>query len=230
MSDSEHKKRLSVFTMLFTKYIYGEIIKLYTKAENTRSFQSKLYDIPSWDFERKQKNFNKFLKSSNTDNQTVYTLLEELIQNNINILCDDPVEFDTPDPSYFLYKIHKHAGKFFYENPLNLEENEKTNIKFIMNLVKTLVDKQTPISSICKVKNKEHISYDFNNQSHSYSHTTTPDNDSDSVSDNFSTELLFINSQDYKNEYYHSDHEQSEKEINFKINKKQHLVLPDDID
>lgn len=210
-------KKESLFVNIFTKFIYNKIVNLYEDSHDTISFQKKLYIVPSWtdsDEDDFYDYFNRFVqKKYELSEEEFYSLLQSILFLNIQLMCTEPVDFNTPSIKVALIKLFKHSCKYFYENPFDLEKHEKINLKFILNLIKMYIKKQLPIPEICNVSNKQHISYDFNKDSSS---STSTHFTKESHKTENETDLKYINSEEYENEYYSTKH--NEKEIKLKNN------------
>lgn len=224
-------KQTNLLINIFTKSNYHFIISYYTKSINSRDFQRLLFSVPSWSNNRKHKEFKDFLK----DTFTKYKLQEDEIEDvlkdvlilNTQILSKSDIQIDIPKLEIFWYKLLKQTCRYFYEHPIDLEENERNNIKYISKLIDFLIQKYIPITDIFNIKKTPKIEYNFK-ESENSSHSHIIEKQSQKVSNNesdSSNSLKYINSEQFENEYYNpvdtkKDLSSQDKHINIVIKKK----------
>lgn len=229
---SEKKnKQTNLLIGIFTKYNYSFIISYYTKSKNARDFQKSLYGVPSWSNNRTYTEFKDFLKQTyikyKLQQDEIEDILKDILILNTQILSKSDIQIDIPKLETFWYKLLKQTGKYFYEHPTNLEENERKNIKHISKLVEILLQKYIPITDIFNIKKTPKIEYDFKESENSSPMITQKESQKISnKSENTSTNSLkYISSEQFENEYYNpidtkKDVSSEDKHINIVIKKK----------
>jgi len=213
---------------IFTKYSIKFIIRIYENADSLKDFQKKLYKIPNWDFDKKDKEYKVFLKYVlKKFDQTEYNLtdtLEHIYICYIRIMSSlfNHIDIKIPILKDFWYKVVKKIGKLFYENPKLIKES--LNYTIIKNTVEHVLQKYIPIKDIINSKkdvdveplyynfsenmseNSENIEqFNINNVNLDIYNLSSNGEDNDSNYNN----LKYISSEQFENDYYHSE-DQSE--------------------
>lgn len=230
---SEKKnKQTNLLIGIFIKYNYSFIISYYTKSKNAKDFQKSLYGVPSWSNNHKHTEFKDFLKQTfikyKLQQDEIEDILKDILILNTQILSKSDIPIDIPKLETFWYKLLKQTGKYFYEHPTDLEENERKNIKHISKLVEILLQKYIPITDIFNIKKTPKIEYDFKESENSSPGVIQKQSQkiSNNKSENTSTNSLkYISSEQFENEYYNpidtkKDASSEDKHINIVIKKK----------
>jgi hypothetical protein len=207
---------------IFTKYSIKFIVNIYENTDNLKQFQKKLYKIPNWEFDKKDKEYKLFLKyilkKYDETEKNLTDTLENIYTFYIKIMSSVFISVDIKIPKLidFWHKILKKVGKIFYENPtLIKEEFDHTIIK---NIIKNTLQTYIPIKEIIHSKKEfevEPLYYNFseNESDHSY-HSESSENQKNLLNDlkdltsddeSDSNKLKYISSEQFENDYHHSE-------------------------
>jgi hypothetical protein len=208
---NSRNKKTSLIINIFTKYLYKFIIDIYENSKTPKQFQKKLYEIPSWSHNEIDKEFIKFLKITLKQYNLIEDDLNELLKDifilNIQILSKSNIDIEIKLTTFW-YKLLKYTGKYFYENPTELEINEKENIKYIVKIIQNLIQKYIPIKDIFNIKKTHKIEYNFENVENDENinnienENIENENIENDGKDDKSDSLKYINSEQFENEYY----------------------------
>lgn len=234
---TEYQDKLNI---IFKKYFISYMKDIYTSS--LRDFQKQLFKIPSWSDDKINKEFKQFIKYTTRkynlaedDLTKILDMIFGLYVKTMNNLFD-PVEVRVPAFNLFWYKCLKRISKFLYENPALIKTPSNDNISLgIDESIKYIIHKFIPFKEILNVKSNIIDKYNFNEK-----YTNTNDNTNDNTntsqekynrqvhkincSDNISSKLKYINSEDFENEYYHTN---SEKEEDVKVcDEKKQIKIP----
>jgi hypothetical protein len=161
MADYSSKDKLQIHKTqlihVFSKYFIKLMNFKRNSSESTKDFQSSLLKIPNWSDERKEKEYNNFLKYVSKKYQLDhYRLLKTF--NQIFILyakillylfqhsSTKDFQINVPDLSAFWYKCLKYVAKYFYEHPKMTHTNVIEN--HLHHIIELLLQKYIPISQI----------------------------------------------------------------------------------
>ena len=219
-------EKTTLLINIFVKWLYSTIIDIYVSTKTPRQFQEKLFEIPSWSSKTIDKEYKKFLKMTfkkfNLIEDQISNILQEIFVLNIKILSKSDMEIDIPKLTVFWYKLLKYTGKYFYEHPVNLEINERPNIRYISKLVQDTIIKYIPIKDIFNIKKIAKIEYNFDNFDNFDNSNDNGNNDNNNITlnikkrhtlsenqesdhDSRSDSLRYISSEQFENEYYNPD-------------------------
>lgn len=209
---------------IFTKYSIKFIIRIYETADNLREFQKKLYKIPNWSFDKKDTEYKVFLKYISKKFDESERNLNDALENTyicyIKIMSSvfNYIDIKIPTLNDFWYKVVKKIGKLFYENP-RLIKDEYDYIK-IRNTIEFILHKYIPIKDIINLPKESEIKplyYSFSdnesdiNKELEYNNKQTiikkniDVNDISSEEESEYNKLKYIPSDQFENEYYHSE-------------------------
>ncbi len=230
-------KLIEILKKYFTKYISN----LFDKS--LRSFQESLLKIPNWSDDKLDKEFNKFIKFSqnryNLSEENLSKILSIIIGLNVKIMSAmvDDIELNLPKFHIFWYKSLKRIAKYYYENPkVMLSELEFKKTKHIMEeSVNYVLHKYIPLKEILSKKKEPLDMYNFDEHldesyhSHQSRHGDNQSKDKLEVTLESKTasdhDLKYISSDEFENEYYHSDKEQEVNKKNVEKSEEKHIKL-----
>lgn len=210
--------------MLFL--FFSRLIKKSSHNIKSRDFQIELFEIPKWSVKKQLKEYNKFIVYINSkfriSEDDLIKIFEVIIELNINVLNKffiKETDFIMPKLQDLFYKLYKKIGKYYYENPI--EPNN--NINQINNIIKYTMDKFIPLKDILNYKNIGIESYNFNSYNKSESETEITDNINKlrNLTKNKQDDLIYISSDEFDNEYYNSN-----IDIKQKQNEEQQIKIP----
>jgi hypothetical protein len=227
-------KLVSILKKCLYKFIIDIFLDVKTEKQNLLEFQKRLYSIPSWSSNRKQKEYKYCLKYLSKKHQLseneLSQLLEKVLVLHIKTLSSQTsqLEIQLPTLKEFWYLCLKLTGKYFYEHPKdmrNLTDLETTHSKLLENVIHICLNKYLPITKMFNEDSDSKLKYNFNNviedTNTEEEGRVTQDNQETTVHSENS--LRYISSEQFENEYYQPDI-QSEpddsKQINFLNNKK----------
>ena len=159
------------------KFLYEGINKIYNSSlqENKKKriniFKNKLSEIPNWNIEILDNQYNNFIK--NNDEQKFERLIKAIFCTYTKILSSVKVEenkitnitINIPNNKLFIHKCYIEIARNFYKNPYlfdNLiENNEKhsnliKSLKIIKDCIIKCIEKLLPIDDIIS----ENFTYD----------------------------------------------------------------------
>lgn len=219
---------------ILQKYILTYFKEIHT--DTYKEFQKKLFKIPGWSDEKIDKEFSHFIKFTTKkfklNNDDMSKILDIVFSLNLKIVTSifDTVEVNVPSFKIFWYKCLKKITKLFYENPKLIDDtsNPTINNNFII-YIKYIIQKFIPIKDIINSTEKILINYNFDNDSFNTNNSSTQTEQEEEEQNKDEEEyhekqknedkndLMYINSEEFENEYYHSD-KLSDKEEHKQIN------------
>jgi hypothetical protein len=211
-SKIEYESKLN---MILKKYFIKYFKEIYDEVKIYKEFQKKLYNIPSWSSDKLSREFGYFTKYVNKKydlNQNELSKILEIIYTlNIKImtqLFNYPIN-NIPKFKDFWYKCIKKFGKFYYENPKLIKDNETTN--YLDDTVKNAIQNFIPIKDIINTEKQHLEKYDFENEPFSEnSFSKEPDSSKAKLeveleNTELSEHLNHADTSDFENEYYNSE-------------------------
>lgn len=215
----EYQQKLNA---IFKKYFITYMKDMY--IDSLRDFQKQLFKIPSWSEEKINKELKNFIKYT----VRKFDLTEEDLTKILNMIFGlyiktitnlfDPIEVRVPKFNVFWYKCLKRIAKFLYENPILIKtknDNDKISLG-IDESIKYTIQKFIPFKEIINVKHHSIDKYNFDEKysSHEENHDFQRNQDNLQIhkidDDN---KLKYIGSDEFDNEYYHSNSEKEEDEL-----------------
>lgn len=222
LSKNEYESKLN---MILKKYFIKYFKEIYEETEIYREFQKKLYNIPSWSSDKISREYGYFKKYVNkrydlSENE-LSKILDIIYSLNIKIMTPlfDYMNIDVPKFKDIWYKCIKKFGKFFYENPKLIKENEQNDsLKLLDDTVKNIIQKFIPIKDIINTKKQVFEKYDFDepfsekSEEKTYSrHSSKAKLEVELENTDDSEKLNHAATSDFENEYYNSEIEENVK-------------------
>jgi hypothetical protein len=217
-------KQKDIFEMMliniFTKYSIKFASQVYENTDSLRQFQKKLYKIPNWSFDKKDKEYKLFLKyvlkKYDKTEKNLTDILENTYISHIKIISSvfNYIDIQIPTLNDFWYRIMKKIGKIFYENPRFIIED--LNYSIIKNAIKYTIQKYIPLKNIIHSKKEfetEPLYYNFSEEDRISEIDKKLLNeqllmeikDLSSISDD-DNKLKYISPEQFENDYYHSEY------------------------
>lgn len=220
ISKTEYESKLN---MILKKYFIKYFKELYDEIKIYKEFQKKLYNIPSWSFDKQSREFGYFTKYVNKK----YDLNQSELSKILEIIYTLNIKIMTPLFNYsinnipkfkdFWYKCIKKFGKYYYENPKLIKELNESGI-YLDNTVKNVIQNFIPIKDILNAEKKVLEKYDFENEPFSEKSEQEKFFSRESASSkaklevelektDISEHLNHAATSDFENEYYNSEAE-----------------------
>lgn len=170
LNKTDYESKLNIILKkYFIKYFKELYEEIKIKHISTyKEFQIKLYSIPSWSTNKISKEFGYFTKYVNKKYSLSSTELSKILEIiytlNIKIITPlfDYTTHDIPTFKEVWYKCIKKFGKFYYENPRLIKDNEEHD--HLDDTVKNVIQKFIPIKDIINTKKQVLEKYDFENE------------------------------------------------------------------
>lgn len=233
LSKTEYESKLN---MILKKYFIKYFKELYDEIKISKSkdfnfsiykeFQKKLYNIPSWSSDKLTREYGYFTKyvskKYDLSHNELSKILDIIYTLNIKImtpLFNYPIN-NIPKFKDFWYKCIKKFGKFYYENPKLIKDNDTIN--YLNDTVKNVIQNFIPIKDIINSEKQHLEKYDFENEP--FSEKTKDNSFSKELSNSkakleielenteLSDQLNHAATSDFENEYYNSEAEPEVKE------------------
>lgn len=225
----EYQEKLNT---IFSKYFLYYMKNIYSEDCSLRNFQKHLFKIPNWSDEKISKEFTYFIKYTikkyNITENDLTKILDMIFGLYIKTLTSifDQIEVKVPAFKIFWFKCFKRIAKFLYETPLLIKNTEDNKISSGINeAIKYIIFKFIPFKDIINTTPKIIEEYNFEDGKYSSSgknHKKKNSVKEDTVKEHtdkdkkasIENELKYIGSDEFENEYYHSNSEKDKNDVN----------------